>query len=102
VAALVGAAPSLGEPLVAGLPHLRAEAVHAVRHEMARTLDDVLARRIPARWLAADAARDAAEATARLIAPDLGWDDEEIARQVDGFRADVGADLAAADIPARR
>ena len=36
---------SLAEPLVAGLPYLRAEAVWAVRHEMAGTLADVLARR---------------------------------------------------------
>ena len=43
VEALVAADPSLGEPLVAGLPYLRAEAVYAVRHEMATTLDDVLA-----------------------------------------------------------
>jgi glycerol-3-phosphate dehydrogenase len=30
---------------VAGQPYLRAEAVYAVRHEMATTLDDVLVRR---------------------------------------------------------
>ncbi|MCU1377426.1 MAG: glycerol-3-phosphate dehydrogenase [Acidimicrobiales bacterium] len=93
VAALVAADPSLGEPLVAGLPHLRAEALHAVRHEMARTLDDVLARRIPARWLAARASSDAAEDTARLIAPELGWDAAEAARQVDAYRAAVALDL---------
>jgi glycerol-3-phosphate dehydrogenase len=95
VRALVDADPSLGEPLVAGLPFLRAEAVHAVRHEMARTLDDVLARRVPARWLAGDAAADAAEATARLIAPELGWDDDEIGRQVAAFRDAVAADRSA-------
>ena len=37
--------PSLLEPLVPGLPYLRAEAVHAARHELAITLDDVLSRR---------------------------------------------------------
>ena len=45
VKALIAFDPSLAEPLVPGLPYLRAEAVHAVRHEMATTLDDVLARR---------------------------------------------------------
>jgi glycerol-3-phosphate dehydrogenase len=99
LAALVARDPSLVEPLVAGLPYLRAEAVHAVRHELARTLGDVLARRIPARWLAAEASRDAADATARLIAPELGWDDDEIARQVEHYRTDVAADLAAAELP---
>jgi glycerol-3-phosphate dehydrogenase len=95
VRALVDADAALGEPLVAGLPFLRAEAVHAVRHEMARTLDDVLTRRVPARWLAGDAAADAAEATARLIAPDLGWGDDEIQRQVAAFRDAVAADRSA-------
>ena len=101
VAALITSDPSLAEPLVAGLPHLRAEAVHAVRHELARTLDDVLTRRIPARWLAAEASRDAADATARLIAADLGWDEDEIVRQVESYRAAVAADLSAADLPVR-
>ena len=45
VEALVAADPALGEPLVPTLPYLRAEAVYAVRHEMATTLDDVLLRR---------------------------------------------------------
>ena len=43
--------PALGEPLVPGLPYLKAEAVYAARHEMARTLDDVLSRRTRARLL---------------------------------------------------
>src|SRR5690606_16594679 len=43
--AMIEADPSLGEPLVEGLPYLRAEALYAVRHEMARTVDDVLSRR---------------------------------------------------------
>ena len=51
VQALVDADPTLGEPLVDGLPYLRAEAIHAVRHEMALTLDDVLSRRTRARVL---------------------------------------------------
>ena len=51
VEALVAADPSLGEPLVPGLPYLRAEAVYAVRHEMATTLDDVLLRRTRAHLL---------------------------------------------------
>ena len=39
----------LGEPLIAGLSYLKAEAIFAVRNEMARTLDDVLTRRTRAR-----------------------------------------------------
>ena len=43
--ALIAADGSLGAPLVEGLPYERAEAVHAVRAEMAITLTDVLTRR---------------------------------------------------------
>ncbi|MDQ3147436.1 MAG: glycerol-3-phosphate dehydrogenase/oxidase, partial [Actinomycetota bacterium] len=81
LAALVAADPALGRPLVEGLPHLRAEAVHAARYEMARTLDDVLSRRIPARWLAGEASVVAAEDTARLVGPELGWSEGDAARE---------------------
>ncbi|MFM8267351.1 MAG: glycerol-3-phosphate dehydrogenase/oxidase [Ilumatobacteraceae bacterium] len=96
IRALVAADPALGEPLVTGLPFLRAEAVYAVRHEMARTLDDVLTRRIPARQYRRADARAAAESTAHLVAADLGWDDAEIARQVADFVARCDAETAAA------
>jgi glycerol-3-phosphate dehydrogenase len=99
VEALVDDDPELGQPLVPGLPYLRAEAVHAVRHEMARTLDDVLARRTRARLLARDDSAGAADDVAKLIAPDLGWDDAERARQVKEYRAAVAAERDAADLP---
>ena len=49
-----------------GLPYLRAEAVHAVRHEMATTLDDVLARRTRAHLFDRAASLAAAPAVAAL------------------------------------
>ena len=98
VLALVEEDPSLGEPLVAGQPYLKAEAVHAVRDELAHTLDDVLTRRIPLRWLARDAAVAAAETTARLIAPELGWSEERITTEVESFRAACAAERDAAHV----
>jgi glycerol-3-phosphate dehydrogenase len=89
----------LGEALVPGLPYLRAEAVHAVRHEMARTLDDVLSRRTRARLLARDASAAAAESVAALLAPELGWDDAETARQVDIYRRSIEHERASGDLP---
>ena len=86
---LVRADPTLGEPLVPGLPYLKAEARFAVRHEMARTLSDVLDRRTRARLLARDAAADAAADVAALIAPDLGWSDEQVAAEVTAYRASI-------------
>ena len=96
---LVENEPSLGEALVPGLPYLRAEAVHAVRHEMARSVDDVLSRRTRARLLARDACAEAADDVARLIAPELGWDETEMARQRDDFRAALAHERAAAGLP---
>jgi glycerol-3-phosphate dehydrogenase len=86
VKALIAFDPSLAEPLVPGLPYLRAEAVHAVRHEMATTLDDVLARRTRAHLFDRAASLSAAPAVAALIGAELGWDADEIARQVTEYR----------------
>jgi glycerol-3-phosphate dehydrogenase len=99
VEALVRDDPSLAEPLVPGLPYLRAEAVFAARHEMAHTLDDVLSRRTRARLLGRDDSAAAAPAVAGLLAPILGWDDAEQDRQVKEYQASVGQDRTAADLP---
>ena len=96
---LVAEDPDLGEALVPGLPYLRAEAVYAVRHEMARTLDDILSRRTRARLLARDASAGAAESVALLIGPELGWDADESARQVDAYRAAVTHERESAELP---
>ncbi len=82
---LVAADSSLAEPLVAGLPYLRAEAVYAARYEMANTLDDVLSRRTRARLFDRAAAVAAAQSVATLLADELGWDQTETARQVTQF-----------------
>ncbi|MCX7621175.1 MAG: glycerol-3-phosphate dehydrogenase/oxidase [Acidimicrobiales bacterium] len=91
--------PSLAEPLVPGLPYLRAEALYAVRYEMARTLDDVLSRRVRARLLARDDSARAAPDVAALIAADLGWDADEQASQVEHYRASIDAERSAANLP---
>ena len=74
--------PSLGKPLIAGLPYLRAEAIFAVQFEMARTLDDVLSRRTRARIINRRASVASARMVAELIAPNLGWTEQEINNQV--------------------
>jgi glycerol-3-phosphate dehydrogenase len=99
VLALVEHDPRLADPLVPGLPYVRAEAVYAVRHEMATTVDDVLARRTRARLQARDASAEAAMAVAELMAPELGWTPDETARQVATYRALVEAERAAPGLP---
>ena len=97
--AMVQGDPSLGAPLVPGLPYLCAEAVYAARYEMARTLDDVLSRRTRARLLARDASARVAGDVARLVAPELGWDDAEVERQARDYRAAVATERDAAGLP---
>jgi glycerol-3-phosphate dehydrogenase len=99
IIAMVEARPSLGEPLVAGLPYLKAEAVFAARYEMARTLDDILARRTRARLLARDASADAAVEVAALVADELGWDADERARQVDDYLERTRKERDSAGLP---
>jgi glycerol-3-phosphate dehydrogenase len=83
----------LGELLHPGLPYLRGEVVWAVRNEMARTVDDVLARRLRALLLDARAAIECAEETAGLMADELGMDETWIEQQVADFREMAGGYL---------
>lgn len=92
---LIAAQGSLGEPLVDGLPYLCAEAVYAVRHEMASTLDDVLSRRTRARLFDREATVSAAERVAALIGPELGWSAAEQAAEVEAYRASCAHEAAA-------
>jgi glycerol-3-phosphate dehydrogenase len=79
--------PDLAQPLHPALPYLRAEVVWAVRHEMARTVEDVLARRTRALLLGARASVEAAPATARLVARELKRDAAWEERSVADYRA---------------
>ncbi len=90
--ALIDEDPSLGEPLVPGLPYVRAEAVFAARHEMASTVDDVLARRTRARLQARAASALVARDVADLMAPELGWSSDEAATQAEAYVALVTAE----------
>jgi glycerol-3-phosphate dehydrogenase len=73
--ALMREEPALAEPLHPALPITGAQVVWAARHEMARTVDDALARRTRALCLNARAARAMAPAAARLLAAELGRDE---------------------------
>ena len=62
----------------------KASVAHAVLHEQARTLSDILRRRLSVGW-EQDLGLGHAEIAARLAAPHLGWTPEETATQVAGF-----------------
>lgn len=85
VRALMASRPELARALHPGLPYLEAEVVWAARHELARTVEDVLARRTRALFLDAGAATAAASRVAALLAAELGHDAGWIATQVAAF-----------------
>ncbi|SMP58646.1 glycerol-3-phosphate dehydrogenase [Neorhodopirellula lusitana] len=84
---LIADTPELGKPLHADLPIRAAEVIWAVRHEMARTVDDVLARRTRALFLNRRAAEEMGPEVARLMAGELKQDAEWQQQQVTDFLA---------------
>jgi glycerol-3-phosphate dehydrogenase len=78
--------PRLAEQLHPELPYVKAEVIWAVRHEMARTVEDILARRTRALFLNARAAIEMARAVADLMAPELQWDAAAQSKQLAAFR----------------
>lgn len=81
---LIAQQPEWGHLLHPRLPYLPVEIIWAVREEMARTLEDVLARRTRALFLDARAALEIAPRVAQLMAEELGrskeWQTEELHR----------------------
>jgi glycerol-3-phosphate dehydrogenase len=67
--------PDWGELLHPNLPYRVGEVVWAARYELARTVEDVLARRLRALLLDARASIEAAPKVAALLAAELGFDE---------------------------
>lgn len=78
--------PALARPLHERLPYLRAEVVWQVRHEMARTVEDVLARRTHALLLDARASLAVAADVAELMGRELGWSAAARSQSAHSFR----------------
>jgi glycerol-3-phosphate dehydrogenase len=83
---LAAESPELSKQLHPDLPYIAAEVVWAARQEMARTVEDVLARRTRALFLNAHAAIAMAPAVARLLAHELGRDESWATEQTTIFR----------------
>lgn len=78
--------PYLGEKIIEGHPYIKAEIVWAVRNEMARTVEDVLARRLRVLFLDADAAIKMSPLVASLMADELGFNADWITEQIIAFK----------------
>lgn len=77
--------PDLTAVLHPLFPNVAAEVVWATRNEMARTVEDILARRLRVLFLNAKAAIEMAPRVAGLMALELGYDENWEKEQVDKF-----------------
>ncbi len=96
--ALIESDPHLATALIEGLPYVKAEAIFAVTHEMATTLDDVLSRRTRSRLFDRRATIAQAGEVAALIAPLLNWDETRVANETRAFIDDCAREDAAARV----
>tara|TARA_R110002074_G_scaffold57801_4_gene142013 strand:- start:21994 stop:23562 length:1569 start_codon:yes stop_codon:yes gene_type:complete len=77
--------PELGKKLHIRLEFTKAEVVWAVRNEMARTIEDVLARRVRVLFLDAKAAIEIAPLVATILAKELNKDNDWKQEQISNF-----------------
>ncbi|MER6825900.1 glycerol-3-phosphate dehydrogenase/oxidase [Streptosporangium sp. NPDC000563] len=85
VLALVEQDPSLGKPLTGADDYLRAEVVYAATHEGARHVNDVLTRRTHISIETFHRGVGVVQEAAQLLAGPLGWDAEQIKREVEYY-----------------
>lgn len=97
---LVAGNTAMGAALLDGYDVTVAEVVWAVRNEMARTIEDVLARRLRILFLDAKAAILMAPAVAGIISSELGYDEKWETAQVEKFTQLANSYLLEAFYPA--
>ncbi|MGW4327690.1 glycerol-3-phosphate dehydrogenase/oxidase [Nocardia sp. NPDC004573] len=85
--------PELLQPITDAPSYLQVEAVYAAAAEGALHLDDILARRTRISIEYPHRGSNCAEQVAQLVAPILGWDEEEIEREVRTYQARVDAEI---------
>lgn len=86
---LAGSSPELANLIDPELPYFWAEVVYAIRAERARTVADVLRRRVPLFRDGRDQGLAAAERVAATLAAELGWTPERRDRSLAAYRAEV-------------
>jgi len=87
IKAIASADSNLLKPMHPDLTYCAAEVIWAVRKEMARTVEDMLARRTRALFLNAKAAISLAPLVAKIMASELNQNDTWIANQIADFTA---------------
>lgn len=92
----LGAELDLLRPLVAGRAFLEAEVAWAVRHELALSLDDVLARRTRLAQELPDRGAAIAPRVASILATDLDWGEVRQTLEIDGYLASARREFSVA------
>ncbi|MGD2052011.1 MAG: glycerol-3-phosphate dehydrogenase/oxidase [Acidimicrobiia bacterium] len=86
------------KPLTEAPEYLRAEIVHAVTHEGALHVDDILARRTHIAFQVTHRGVDAVQEVASIVAPLLGWDDDRRDREVREYATLASAEMRASEL----
>jgi glycerol-3-phosphate dehydrogenase len=89
LAARIAEAPTLGERLDNELPYVWAEIEFAAKHDLARTVEDVLARRVPLLLVSRDQGLGVCERVADVLGTLLGWSPAQRTQMLEEFRAEV-------------
>ncbi|MFN2378407.1 MAG: glycerol-3-phosphate dehydrogenase/oxidase [Candidatus Binatia bacterium] len=95
VTALVAADESLGARAVSDRPDLVAEIIHAVDHEMAFSIDDVLSRRVPLALRSRERDGEVLSTVAAALSSRLGWDAARTQAEVTSYREYLRRESAA-------
>jgi glycerol-3-phosphate dehydrogenase len=72
-------------------PAIEAEVIHAVRRELAQTVEDVLVRRFHLYYEHPDHGASVAQRVAELMAEELGWDQARTTEEAERYRSWVRA-----------
>src|ERR1700722_6071759 len=96
---LIAGDEGLAERPIDGQPYLAAEFVYSARFEVTTSLIDLLTRRTRAHLLDARATLAGASRVATLVAEELGWDAEDVQRELDAYRSLVEREFSAAGLP---
>lgn len=86
ILALVENDATLSEPVSDRHSYIMAQVIYAIRCEAARTLDDVLSRRIRLTITDLAGALVCADRVSRLMASELGWTESERLKDLESFR----------------
>ncbi len=85
----IAADRTLGERLDEELPYVWAEIDFAMKRDLARSLEDVLARRVPLLLVSRDQGLSVAERIADRMGATFGWDAAARSRMLDEYRGEV-------------